>query len=381
MKITAIRAVPIRVPVTPPRRSSLGVFDAYDYAVVFVDTDAGIRGVGEISTLWDGAAIVQCAVLEHALAPALIGLDPRQLNLARQRMRLLKESGLPARAGVEMALHDVVGKALGAPVHDLLGGPSRDRVVLSRSLHMQAPEDMAARARDFVADGFTCVKVKVGRDIDSDVAAVQAIRSAIGPTTLLRVDANMGWRSAKEASRNIDRLAAFDLHSVEQPLPPGNLDEMRLLRQLSRVPIMADESVWGAAEAWQLLKHGAVDLLNVYVAESGGLAESALIFRMAELADVRCVIGAMPELGIGTAAAVHLGLSVSVLDDPCDASGAMYQQHDVIEESFVIDHGTITAPPGPGLGVSVDFERLAAFAVPEAGSLVETLAAEGTSRA
>src|SRR5690606_25255042 len=146
----------------------------------------------------------------------------RSINEANRRMRLLKECGLPARAGVEMALYDLVGHALGAPVHDLLGGRSRDRIELSRSVHMAPLATMAERAAGYVADGFGCVKVKVGRGLDEDVAAVGAIRDAIGPRTLLRVDANMGWRSAKEAARAIGRLAEFDLHSVEQPIPPGN---------------------------------------------------------------------------------------------------------------------------------------------------------------
>jgi len=363
MKIRSIRAIPVHVPVSPPRVSSLGTFNGYDYAVVIIETDSGLQGIGEISTLWDGTSAVQCVIVEHVLAPALIGLDPRRINVARRRMEMLKESGLPARAGIEMALFDLAGKALGAPVHDLLGGMTRERVTLSRSIHMAPLEQLRANAQQYVADGFGCVKVKVGRSIDDDVAAVAAVRDAVGPQTLIRVDANMSWRSAKEAAHHIARLSEFDLHSVEQPIAPGHIEEMKLLRGLSAVPIMADESVWGAGEAWELLRQGAVDLLNVYVAESGGLAEAALIFRMAELAGVNCVIGAMPELGIGTSAAVHLGVSVGVLDDPCDASGAMYQQHDVIHERFDIVDGTIAPLPGPGLGVTLDLDRVEEFAV------------------
>lgn len=363
MKIRSIRAIPVHVPVSPPRVSSLGTFNGYDYAIVIVETDSGLQGIGEISTLWDGTSAVQCAMVEHVLAPALIGLDPRQINVARHRMEMLKESGLPARAGIEMALFDLTGKALGAPVHDLLGGMTRERVTLSRSIHMAPLDQLRANAQQYVADGFGCLKVKVGRSIEDDVAAVGAVRDAVGPQTLIRVDANMSWRSAKEAAHHIARLSEFDLHSVEQPIAPGQIEEMKLLRRLSAVPIMADESVWGAGEAWQLLRNGAVDLLNVYVAESGGLAEAALIFRMAELAGVGCVIGAMPELGIGTSAAVHLGVSVGVLDDPCDASGAMYQQHDVIHERFDIAGGTIAPLPGPGLGVTLDLDRVEEFAV------------------
>jgi len=362
MKVTSVRTIPLRVPINPPRVSSLGTFSAYEYAVVVIETDNGTVGLGEVSTLWDGAAAVQCALIDNVMGPALIGLDPRRITEARRRTRLLKENGRPARAALEMALFDIAGKAHGVPVYELLGGMVRERISLSRSIHMGPVDQLREQAAAHVRAGFTCVKVKVGRDIDTDHRTVQAVREAVGPRTKIRVDANMMWTSAKEAARNIERLAEFDLHSVEQPLRPGNLEEHRLLRTISPVQIMADESVWGPEDAWELLRHGAVDMLNVYVAEAGGVAEAAFIFRMAEEVGVRCVIGAMPELGIGTAAAVHLGVAVAALDDPCDASGSMYHDRDVIREEFDIRHGTIGVLPGPGLGVSLDHDRVAEFA-------------------
>lgn len=360
MKIADIEAIPISVP-RPRLTSALGTIATLDYGIVIVHTDAGLEGYGEISTLWDGKGPLQCRFVSDVFRPALLGEDPTAINRCLRRMDTLTEAAWPARAAVEMALFDLAGKALNTPVYNLLGGKTRESVVLSRSVHMGTPAEMAARAADYVAQGFTCVKVKVGIDAATDARVVAAVRDAIGPDTILRVDANMGWKTAKEAIRNIKRLEPAGLHSVEQPIPPGDLDALRMVRQAVDTPIMVDESVWGPADAWAVLRAGAADIVNVYVAESGGLSNSALIFRMAEIAGIPCVIGSMPELGIGTAAAVHLAVAMTNLRDPCDACGVIYQIADVVHETFRLEGGRIWPPEGPGLGVTLDRDALAKY--------------------
>lgn len=362
MKITDIRTTLLEIP-APPTNSALGVFATFDYAIVEVITDEGIVGLGEISTLWDGKARVQAGFVDGPFREALIGRNPLAINDALVRMTTLSEGAWAARAAVEMALFDLAGKALETPVSTLLGGQVRDQVVLSRSVYIDEPSAMAQAAATYVDEGFTCVKVKVGRRVEDDVAAVAAIRDAVGPEILIRVDANMGWATPKTAVSAIKRLEPFNLHSVEQPLPRGNIQGMALVRAAVDVPIMADEDVWGPDDARQLLAAGAVDYLNVYVAESGGLTNSALIFRMAALHHVPCVIGAMPELGVGAAAAMHLAAAMPYLGAPCDAAGSMYQQFDVVEPWLRIQHGAAAAPGGPGLGVQLDRDALKRFAV------------------
>lgn len=353
MKITGIEAIPISVP-TQGFRSALGEFDTYDYGIVTVTTDEGIEGIGEISTLWDGKGPLQCRFVTDVFRTALVGEDPFAINRCLRKMDTPFEGAWPARAAVEMALFDIVGKALSTPVYNLLGGCARESVVLSHSISMEDPPEMARAAASFVAAGFSCVKVKVGRDVNEDVAAVAAVREAIGRDTLLRVDANMGWRTAKDAVRAIKAMEPYGLHSVEQPLPPGDLETLRLVRASVDTPIMVDESVWGPGHAWEVLRTGAADIINVYVAEAGGLTNASLIFRMAETTGVPCVIGAMPELGIGTAAAVHLGVAMTNLNDPCDACGVIYHSVDVVQERFEVRDGRIWPPHGPGLGVTLD---------------------------
>lgn len=355
MIITEIETIPLSVP-SVGRRSSLGAFQHFEYGLVIVRTDEGIEGYGEICTLWDGAGPVQAAFVEHAFAPRIIGQEATAISRRLRDLDTLSEGAWPARAAIEMALFDITGKACGVPVYQLLGGRTRESVTLSRSVHMQDVDLMAEEAAKYVSDGFSCVKVKVGLDIDTDIAAVKAIRDAVGSEVLIRLDANMGWRTPKQAIRAIRQLEQFGIHSVEQPLPPGDTRAMVLVRQGVDTPIMVDESVWGPRDAWELLESRAVDLINVYVAESGGLSNSSLIFRMAELTNVGCLVGAMPEMGVGTSAGVHLAVSMTNLHDPCDASGVLYHQTDIVNERFRVTNGQIWPLEGPGLGVTIDWD-------------------------
>lgn len=360
MKITRIETVPLRIP-TQSITSALGTPPIYEYAVVVVHTDEGLVGLGEVSTLWDGTNEVQCAFIRRCFEPALIGLDPLAINRCLAAMDTLIEGAWPARAAVEMALFDLAGKALEVPVYRLLGGPVRESIALSRSIGWGSPDEMAAVAERAVAAGHRCVKAKVGNELRRDVAGVQAIREAIGPGVALRVDANMAWATPKAAISAIRALEPFGLHSVEQPLPIGDLDALRRVRDAVSVPIMLDESVWGPHGAWDILRAGAADMLNVYVAESGGLTNSALIFRMAAFSLVPVAIGSMPELGIGTAAAVALGVAMPNLADYNDACGSTYQVNDIVLERFEVSDGEIRPFERPGLGVTLDLDAVAQF--------------------
>jgi muconate cycloisomerase len=332
MKITSVSAIPVSIP-SQRTLTALGVHPSFEYGVVQVETDEGITGIGDITMLWDGLGPIQCHYVNEWFGPMLVGEDPTAINRCLARMATLVEPANPARAGIEMALWDIAGKAANLPLYQLLGGRTRDSIPLSRSVVMGTPAEQVARAEGFAAEGYRCVKVKVGLDIDKDVAGVRAIR----------------------------RLEEFGIHSVEQPIPPGSIDALRLVRESVDTPIMVDESLWGPDTAWALATAGAADIFNVYVHESGGLTAMRSIFEVARLAGIEAVIGAMPELGPGTAAHVHFGVSVRNLGDFNDACGATYLLADVINEEWRVENGEIRPLPGPGLGVTLDpakIERL-----------------------
>ncbi|MBM3279141.1 MAG: mandelate racemase/muconate lactonizing enzyme family protein [Candidatus Handelsmanbacteria bacterium] len=363
MKITALKAIPVRVPRPQPFTSSLGVSPSSENAVIEIHTDEGLVGLGEASSIWDRKGRGEADEINGLLAGALIGQDPFRINELSALMNRLLHRAFPAKAGVEMALYDLVGKALDTPVYNLLGGPVRDRVLLSHSLSMGSPEQVLEQALRLAAKGYQTLKLKVGRNQLADLRAMEALRTHLGADFTLRVDANMGWPSAKEAVRHIRELEPFGLELVEQPLHSADLEGLRFVREQVGVPIMLDESVWTPADALACVRAGAADVFNVYVAEAGGLGPASQIFALAESARLGCIIGSMPELGVGTAAQAHLAFAMRNLGYASDVNGVVYHQGDVVRERLRIEEGYLYPPAGPGLGVSLDPEQLAKYRI------------------
>ena len=140
MKITHVEAIPVRVPRPQPFQSSLGTHQASENAVILIHTDAGLTGLGEASSIWDRRGRGESEAINGLLADVLRGLDPRRIREIADRMNQVLHRSFPAKAGIEMALYDLVGKACGVPVYQLLGGLVRDRVLLSHSLSMGDPD-------------------------------------------------------------------------------------------------------------------------------------------------------------------------------------------------------------------------------------------------
>ena len=207
MKITAVRTVVVWGPRRPAyggaHRTALGPATVSEYAIVFVDTDAGITGIGEISSVFKRRGRLLARDVDLALGPAVMGQDPFRIAYLVHAMDRALDGVEEAKAGLEMACWDIVGKALNTPVYNLLGGKVRDRVPLSYSVPFGEPNAMAEYALARVREGHRTVKVKVGNDPAIDIEAVRRVREAIGPEVRLRVDANMAWSSAKEAIRLI----------------------------------------------------------------------------------------------------------------------------------------------------------------------------------
>ena len=184
MIITNITAIPV----LGPRRQAygrlyktgLGAQAMSEHGIIFIETDSAHVGIGEISSVFKRRGKLLCREVDDILAPALIGEDPFRIAYLVQKMDAELDGSEPAKAGLEMALFDIVGKALSTPVFNLLGGMVRERIPLSYSIPFGAPTEMAEFAKERVKEGHRTVKVKVGRDRDSDIAAVRSVREAIG---------------------------------------------------------------------------------------------------------------------------------------------------------------------------------------------------------
>lgn len=370
MRITAVRAVPVRVPRRSTFDSALGSHAVTEAGIVVVETDEGIRGFGEISLVWHGNGARLCRDVADLVGPAVVGMDAFALTSVMAATRAALEFGrhtVTVSAAVEMAVLDAQGRALGVPVVDLLGGVATERVPLSMSLSMAPVPEVLAQARGYLEQGFHTVKVKGARDAEHLLDVVTGLRREFGAALGIRVDLNMACRQVKEALQVVLRLEPLGVLSVEQPLPAADLDGMALLRERTTIPVMADESVWTPEDAWRTLRRGAADLVNVYVAEAGGLTAARTIAELCGLAGAGVAVGSMPELGIGTAAAAHFACSVPGLEHPSDVAGLRYHADDVAVVDVDIRDGSLRPPTQPGLGVEIDEDRLARYALADPG--------------
>ncbi|MCY2935219.1 MAG: mandelate racemase/muconate lactonizing protein [Planctomycetota bacterium] len=370
MKITAIETIQVRVPLKPNRNTltAHGVHITSDYVIIKVHTDSGIIGLGEatVAPRWSGETPGSCIwAIREILAPKLVGLDPTCINQARLLMdRALKLNPF-TKAAVEMALWDISGKAAGVPVYVLLGGKVRNIIPTKMVIGAFGLDQVKSLTEEFVAMGIKTIKVKTGIELEADVARVKAVREAAGPDIGITIDSNCGWSPAT-ARVALKRLKPLNILIAEQPIAPGDNAAMARLRQASGIPIMADESAFTLADTWNLIRDGAVDVISIYPGKNGGIANSIEIANAARSAGVSCHIGSNLELGIGTAAMIHLAASVASIDSekyPSDILGPHYHVADLLKTPLSLGIEGALVPTGPGLGVELDEVQLQEFRV------------------
>ncbi|MBX3011384.1 MAG: hypothetical protein KF832_07740 [Caldilineaceae bacterium] len=365
MKITQIETFPVQVPINPARaiRSGRGYHTASPFLMLKVHTDADITGVGEVSCtpVWSGEDNRTAAhFIQQILAPNLIGEDPTQIERLSRLMKRLLANNPFTKAGIEMALWDILGKVAGLPVYRLLGGAVRDFVTTKFSVSGLEPAQAAEVAAWAVAQGFRTMKVKVGIDPEQDVARVRAVREAIGPAVRLGVDANGGW-SPRVAIQTIRRLYDYNIYFAEQPVADVDIAWLADVRSQVEVPVMADESLYSVQDAMALARAGAADIFSVYVSKGGGIGAARQIAAVAEAAGLVCTVGSNLELGVASAAMIHLAMAtpaISAEEFPCDILTPFFYESDLLVESLPITAGRAAPSERPGLGVELDDDQL-----------------------
>jgi L-alanine-DL-glutamate epimerase-like enolase superfamily enzyme len=373
MRITSIETIPIRVPVKPQfaiKSGRGGSHTTSPFLIVKVRTDEGIVGLGESSCTprWSGEDQFSGQhFVKNYFEPVLVGQDPTDVEGCSRLFMPLVAGNPFTKSAVEMALWDIAGKAAGKPVYELLGGAVRDVVPTKWSVSGRDPAPAAEIARWAVDAGFKKMKVKVGIDIEGDAARVRAVRDVVGPAFPLGVDANGGWGKAANALRAIERLREFNVAFFEQPVPAGDLFGIAEVRAgAGGVPVIADESVYTLADAQTLARASACDVFSIYVGKAGGIGPAREIAEFARSAGLSCTIGSNLEMGVGSAAMIHLAIAtrgITAETYACDIIGPFYYEDDVIAGTLPLKPGEARAPEGPGLGVELDEAKLERYRV------------------
>ena len=367
MRITKIDTTAVRTPTREPLVWPGGTRLSASGLIVEIHTDEGIVGIGEAP----GPTLPTIqTIIDSELTQFLIGQDPLRIEWLVHRLEEFSRNWSRianyAIAGIEIALLDIKGKALGVPVAELLGGFCRDRVPVVGYLFIDEPEANARKAGAFVDAGYTELKLKVGRDFEQDHDTIAAIRDRVGKDVKIRIDANMIW-SVPAAIKWIKGLEQFDLQYVEQPVPDFDLAGMAQVRRCVSTPIAADEGCTDVRSALELIKADACDVFIVYPSEAGGLRRAHQIGALADAAGKWCTIGSWAELGVATMGNVHVVAASSNFPFASDTHYPL-QEYDVLTESLEMSDGLVEVPRTPGLGVQLDPEavgRLANFEVRE----------------
>jgi L-alanine-DL-glutamate epimerase-like enolase superfamily enzyme len=355
------------------------------WSIVRVTSAGGVEGYGEATPLgsWGGDAgryfgetpvTVRHAICD-LLAPKLVGLDPFELHRARQLMDGALKGHPYAKAAIEIALYDLQGRLCGLPLYSLLGGRVREDVPVAHMVGIMDADEAVAEAQSAVAEGVTALQIKGTGEIERDVGLVRALRDAVGGDTTLRLDANQGYRGLgnKRATQVVHRLEEAGADLIEQPVE--GLSHMAAIRSSSRASIVADESCWQPQDLLEVVERGAADAISIYIGKAGGLASARRVSDLADTVGLPCDVNGSLESGIGNAANVHFAVSsaavtlacVIPVTVPADGQGATvagrYFADDVVADPFPYRAGRLGIPPGPGLGITVDTEKLEHFKV------------------
>jgi L-alanine-DL-glutamate epimerase-like enolase superfamily enzyme len=319
----------------------------------------GFIGMGECSAfpMLTGETQGTCFEVAKEFARLLKGRDPLDIQTRMDELDAHIAFNTTIKSAFDMALLDLAAKAAGLPLYRFLGG-TRKTIESDITVGIGEPEEMAAKAARFVAQGARAVKIKVGKGREGDIERVRRIREAVGPDIALRIDANQGW-DFDTAAACLRAMGSMGIQFCEQPLHHREDALLPALREASPVPLMADESVFDRHDALRLIEAGGIDSINVKLAKSGGILEARRIADAAQAHGIPCMLGGMLESRLGLTAKVHLAMAhgnfayfdldtclLGQLEDPV-IGGARY-------EGFRLE-----VPEEPGIAADIHPEFLA----------------------
>lgn len=367
MKIERIEIIPFEIPYKRGDvTTSLGRHTSLRNVLFGVYADTGEIGWGEAAPLPTHSGETQqsiVALLEHALGPLLLGRDPRDLQVILREMDRLLWGQQFSKSAVDYALHDLLARHLGVPLHQLFGGKCREVYPLGWTIGWKSLDATLAEAVEAVQTGFKAIKVKIGNpDWKVDIERVRQLRRTLGDDVPIRVDANQGYQP-HAAVRVIRSLEPFNLQLVEQPVPRWDIDGLAHVRRSSPFPIMADEAAFSLPDVMRIAQHGAADIINIKPQKFGGLARSREAAAIASAADMAVFASSRMCSGIGVAAGVHFYVSLPPAAFEGEfVDGILMGEDDLLTEPVGVKDGFVEIPAGPGIGVTLDRGKLQRYA-------------------
>ncbi len=354
MKIQELNAYALRIPLKYAWTITYFSETHCETVLTEIITDEDLKGYGEASPFGPvtGDTLKTILAVLETLKPKLIGRNPLEIRTIINDVDHTLVHNSAAKAGIDIALHDLAAKYYQVPLKLLLGGQCRDKVVTSLTAWIGTVEETVKRVKFLLQEGAKVIKLKIGQDVHLDVERVKAIREAFGYDFLLRTDANQGY-TPKQAVEFLEKTAEYRIELMEQPTIHWDIAGLKYVTQHTHVPIMADETVHTPADVIRLSNEGACDLINIKIMKSGGLLRAHEIATVSQAAGIGCMLGAMVETKIGMAAATHLAYShPNILY--ADLDGHFDLVEDPIIGGVETTEGCNYVPDTPGIGVDLD---------------------------
>lgn len=359
MKISKINVYQVDLPLKEGRYNwSNGNFvEVFDSTIVEILTDEGLSGIAECCPLGSAylpsfALGVRAGLAE--LAPHLIGQDPLNIGQINRVMDTTLRGHPYAKAPVDIACWDLLGKATNLPVYTLLGGAAQDDIVLYRAISQEAPDVMAKKIEGYASEGYTKFQLKVGGDANDDIERIHATRAVLKPSDLLVADANTGW-TKHQAARVVGAISSLDVY-VEQPCL--TYEECVSIRRRTTLPFVMDEVIDTPNTLVRGIAEDAMDVINLKISKVGGLSKARLMRDLCVQHGIPMTIEDTWGGDITTAAIAHLALSTPAEFTFSATDFNSYGTIDIAEGAPKRVNGRMTASDRPGLGVAPLFDAL-----------------------
>ncbi len=356
MRIRKVEAIPFAVPIRNFADAYTG-FTTSNAVLVKIHSEDNTIGYGEACAwerefygeTWESVS----STIEKYIAPKIIGQNIFSVN----RIMAIIDANLAkvtcVKEGIDLALHDLVGKTLNTPVYNLLGGCFREEIAIASEIGIDTPAAMAEQALDVVQLGIKVIKIKGSNDVGLDIERIKTVREAVGDEIGLRLDPNAAWTTIGtiKAMREVE---GCNLQLLEQPIPSWDLKGMAHIRNSIGIPLMADESIWTPQDVIKIAEYGAADIINIKIAKSCGLALAKKIEAVSESVGLPCIVGTEIEPGFSLIAKLHLASSMKIHPLASEFTELSLLKANILNHEINIKDGCVKVPDGPGFGVELD---------------------------
>lgn len=333
-----------------------------DAVITEVHSDEGLMGIGQATIsrapYSEYGETLEGAVnaINNYLAPALIGLAPSHIETAHNRMDAVLTANPFAKTSIDIALHDLFGKSVNLPLYSLFGGSHVDNVPLAFAIGQFPTEELVEKAREGLELGYKFLKLRVGIDIETDIANLSALRNDLGENIPISVDFNTAMyqlhKRPDKAINYIKKLEQFNIDTIEQPVAGWDLERMAEINKAIDTPIVADECVWTLYDTMRVIRYRAADVIKIKLIKTGGFHKARKISALCEAAGVPLVVGHGVAGAIQNFAEAHFAKAMPSWKPPGEMNGFLKLKSD-IAEAPTIEDGNIILSDKPGLGVEV----------------------------